>query len=115
MESKILIDITPMGVPYLFIHSIITDDLRDKVLSRFIYESGADIGKPPVPLQLAILVNSNGLVQAMIERPDSCEENGAKPSAEIIFKERADKWLQKNLPHELYKRWIDEVIYPILK
>ena len=103
-----------MGVPYLYIHSRITDDLRDKVLSRFIYETGA-AEKNGAPLRLHVLSNENGLIQAMIERPDSCEENGGKPSDEMAFKERADKWLQKNLPHELYKNWVDEVLYPILK
>lgn len=75
MESKILIDIKQTGEPFIFIDYTSSDDLRDKVLGRFLYESGAADFVPkearwkPTTLHMQILWSDQekGRVQAMIE------------------------------------------------
>lgn len=75
MESRIVIDIMNDGTPFLYIDLKPSDDLRDKVLSRFLYENGAARLTPdgkmdnPQPLQLHTLWfdQQSGRVQAMIE------------------------------------------------
>lgn len=76
-----MIDITPMGAPFIYIDYKQSDDLRDKVLGRFLYESGAlKVGPKlelpnPTPLNLHVLwTNNEGRVQAMIEIPDTPKE-----------------------------------------
>lgn len=78
MESKILIDIRPTGQPFLYIDLKTSDDLRDKVLSRFLFETGAmnlgPNGELANPKHLILHVlrydQQSGRVQAMIEHPD---------------------------------------------
>lgn len=82
MESKITIDIRPTGEPFIYIDFKSTDDLRDKVLSRFLFESGAcnllPDGNLPNPTTLILHVlwydQQTGRVQAMIEIPDLSKE-----------------------------------------
>jgi len=69
-----MIDITPMGAPFIYIDYKQSDDLRDKILGRFLYESGALDIKPGrtlshTPLNLHVLScgGDAGRVQAMIE------------------------------------------------
>ena len=77
MKSKILIDIRNSGEPFLFIDYKPSEDLRDKVLGRFLLETGvADINgdgnlNNPRPLQLHALFydQQTGRMQAMIENP----------------------------------------------
>lgn len=85
MESKIMIDITPMGAPFIYIDYKQSDDLRDKILGRFLYESGAlEVGPKlqlpnPTPVHLHVLWNSGeGHVQAMVEIPNYGEPRGGQ-------------------------------------
>lgn len=58
MESKIIIDIKEDGDPYIYIDFKATDDLRDKVLGRFLVRSGGFNIEPnprPIYLKLGIL------------------------------------------------------------
>lgn len=75
MESKITIDIRPTGEPFIYIDFKPTDDLRDKVLSRFLFESGLlSDGNLPNPTTLLLHVlwydQEKGRVQATIEIPE---------------------------------------------
>lgn len=74
MESKITIDIRNDGVPFIKIDFKPSDDLRDKVVGRFLCESGALLNNDgtitnPNPLNLHILYNDEktGRAEAMIE------------------------------------------------
>lgn len=71
MESKISIDIDEKGNPYIWIDFKPSDDLRDKVLSRFFIHSGIFIPleKNERHLKLRIIHqgDESGRIQAMIE------------------------------------------------
>lgn len=112
MESKIQIDIRPTGEPFLYIDFKPTDDLRDKVLSRFLYESGAVHLKPdgnlPNPTRLDLHVlwfdQQSGRVQAMIEHPVPEKEiSGSEPD---LLKQLDDMCIE-SLPPDAYEKWSD--------
>lgn len=70
MESKIMIDIKDDGDPLIYIDCKASDDLRDKVLSRFFTRAGAYSLEPnPIKLIMHVLWYSQeqGRIQAMIE------------------------------------------------
>lgn len=70
MESRLFIDITDKGDPFIYIDCKVSDDLRDKVLSRFFTRAGGYSFEPnPIPLSLHILNydQEHGHIQAMIE------------------------------------------------
>src|ERR1700722_11770361 len=128
MESKIMIDIRPTGEPFLYIDFKASDDLRDKVLSRFLYESGAmnlrTDGEIPNPTRLDLHVlwfdQQSGRVQAMVEHPaGETPEKSILPIAGKIQQEafkKADDWADQNLTHDLYKKWHTDMFgYPPLK
>lgn len=108
MESKILIDIQPDGRPFLFIDFKASDDLRDKVLSRFIYESGALILKAddnlpnPTRLNLHILYfdQQTGRVQAMVEHFEPLE----KVNEPDVLK-HLDDMCAESLDPASYEKW----------
>ena len=75
MESKITIDIDEQGNPYLFIKAKLTDDLRDKVLNRFLVRTGVFSRNADLSLKydLPLVIGCNyyneetGELHAMIE------------------------------------------------
>lgn len=72
MDSKIIIDIDHEGRPYISIDYRPTEDLRDKVLGRFLTATGTYLrreGMPGIPLNLHLLDwdKNSGRTQAMIE------------------------------------------------
>lgn len=74
MESKILIDIDYKGSPFIWIDFKPSDDLRDKVLSRFFTDSGAFLTpseqhSAPLTLQIVHIDEEKHHIQAMIEIP----------------------------------------------
>ncbi|HEY9196658.1 MAG TPA: hypothetical protein VIM77_10345 [Mucilaginibacter sp.] len=77
MESKIMIDIDDSGHPFIYIDFKSSDDLRDKVISRFLTRTGAFNFKPDHPnnprqLELHVLWYDEDTqrLQAMIEVPE---------------------------------------------
>lgn len=116
MESKITIDIRPTGEPFLYIDFKATDDLRDKVISRFLFESGGlrrltDGTLPnPTPLDLHVLWydEEKQRIQAMIEIP-AVERSEAAPHPLPHPLKLADDWAVENLSTELYKKWRKDI------
>lgn len=78
MESKIMIDIDDSGRPFIYVEFKGSEDLRDKVLSRFFTRAGAFSYEPdklpsePIPLELHLLWFNpeKQRLQAMIEVPE---------------------------------------------
>jgi len=85
MESKIMIDIEDRGQPFILLDYKGSEDLRDKVLSRFLTRCGAfnfdATGHPdnPHPLILHVLFydQEKQRLQAMIEvsEPEKAQED----------------------------------------
>lgn len=112
MESKILIDITPMGKPFIYIDYKASDDLRDKVLGRFLGEARAfDLdSKNPIKMELHVLWydQQTQRAQAMIEYSSEVTEKDTTP--EMIYAEAlemVDAACVEKLPHDIYKKWKD--------
>jgi len=83
MESKIMIDIEDRGQPFILLDYKSSDDLRDKVFSRFLTRCGAfnldEYGHPkknPYSLILHVLFydQEKQRLQAMIEVPSDESE-----------------------------------------
>lgn len=112
MESKIVIDIQHNGQPYIYVDFKPTDDLRDKVLSRFLFESGAmnlkSDGNPPNPTPLTLHVlwfdQQTGRVQAMIEHPAPEKDI---PGSEPDLLKQLDDMCVESLPPDAYEKWSD--------
>jgi hypothetical protein len=76
MESKITIDIYENGDPYISINLKPSEDLRDKVLGRFLTSSGVWVrkeGENALPLKLWIVQADleSGKITAHVEFSDS--------------------------------------------
>ena len=109
MESKIVIDIRDSGEPFIFINFKGSEDLRDKVLGRFLYETGAaQIQKAdgsfdnPKPLTLHVLYRNEetGDLQAMIENP-GYDGPGKTPIDAV------DEICKELLDHDQYTHWLE--------
>lgn len=80
MESKIMIDIDDSGRPFIYVDYKGSEDLRDKVISRFLSRCGAfnlmpvpgQLQDKPIELTLHVLWydQENQRLQAMIEVPE---------------------------------------------
>ena len=82
------------------------------------------------PVHPVELINHIPLIAKFAEENAACDTSGvAERYLKIIQQEgarikveidgskmkRADDWLKDNLPHPLYKRWVDEVLYDASK
>jgi hypothetical protein len=134
MESKILIDLDMHRQERILIqYKFNEDDLRDKLLGMFLQTALPDGGSWKIRdgyCRISILGDDKYFVAEIVplhptHAPGHIEqiqknidafmvgtgatiEPGDADKKDISF---ADEWLKENLPHPLYKRWVDEFLY----
>lgn len=115
MESKITIDIRPTGEPFLYINYRPSEDLRDKVLGRFLCESvalnllpdGSHPNHTPLGMRVLYSDQQTGRIEAMIEHVEEDAES-------IEFLNKMDLICTKSLDPDTYQRkWVG--VYTELK
>lgn len=128
MESKITIDIDSSGLPQLRIDYRLSDDLRDRLIGRFLYRMGipADnngfwaycrLGhetqsiKDGVPDGSVVFVEPMNKETLDLHMPEI--ENvfgGRERMTEREALKIVDNLCVQALPHDLYKKWHDEMV-----
>lgn len=145
MESKIQIDVDTSGQPQIRIDYRLTDDLRDKIIGRFLNWLGLPRKRgfwayvrlgheykssPNGPFDCAVAflepLNRETLSMHMPEIQRALEDeypntdvdaprSSEAPPTNGLTIEIADKWLQQNIPHNFYKKWVDNMLCPKTK
>jgi hypothetical protein len=126
MESKISIDVDYEMNPAITIKFKSTEDVRDRLVGLFLQKA---IPKDVTFDGFARISRLNSLDDGTLlaeiipihpmdapKHIDRIRENAGKfgiksESVTPNDMKRADDWLRDNLPHPLYKRWVDEVLY----
>lgn len=114
MESKIKLHCDLQGKPNIVIDYNFNngEDVRDKLVGIFIndlWPSGTDDQSKPVTLTMYCDKQTDGGMVAIIYKDERNEEVTTTAASTL---KSTDQWLQQNLPHDLYKKWVDEVLYP---
>lgn len=114
MESKIKLHCDLQGKPNIVIDYNLNDgeDVRDKLIGTFVndlWPSGPDEQSKPIMLTMYCDRQTDGGMVAIIYKDEKNEQVTTRVAPTL---KSTDEWLQQNLPHDLYKKWVDEVLYP---